>query len=408
MEDIKQNLSEVPSQNVATNESGATSSVSVHGMRIIPSDTFTIGNNKYILMNILETSGGIINLEITGMAGQDTAKTAVVPLIEFENANPINFSAIFNQRLKGERKEKEIQENGLEKGEREKPVVPVDIRNHRPQERPSIREEENHKEIPEIAYLQPRDGVVHVLQRQIEQDEYKMELLPGDDSFQKAMRLAQKFGYLDDSGKEIRVIHRRGVAYVLSFENGKPVVKEYLGGIEDNTNPIEIQNEKTKRPEPKLNEEKKEFIKPETKEIKKGDEELPGASVLTKEETKTDLEKMSDKEIIQTRGFLLPDTENISLSPNYIRAIFEIEIDKLLGVMPKFPSQIRDVLGDKKPAQIVEEMGAKEILEKNKIEVNEIALTKLAYIARALRDMNPGLEEKGKTIYEFVSSKINN
>lgn len=402
-------------------------SVTIGGTRVIPSDTFTLGDNRYILMDIWEDEGtGMVELEITGMTGAHMAKTALVPLVDFENSSPANFGMVFTNRLAGENAPAEQAEKPVAHSvDKDEEIKSDNIRSEIEEAMKEggdasfgewmkknakggnmrdnfIIEEEN--TIPQTTYVRSGEGITHTLARQIDENPTLGESLSGNSSFEKAMTLAERFGYLDSEGKEIRVIHRHDAAYLLAMENGRPVIREYLGGLDDNTDPIEIQHEEAKQePTEQVEKERPMPVEPTRKEETPQEKEVSKAV-----EKKPTFPEMSDEEVLQTREFLLPETANISLSSDMIRAIFEIPINTLVEVMPKYPSQIRDTLSEKKPEQVVEEMRAKDICAKYKIKVDEVFITKLAYIARAIRDMDPGLEDSGKTVYEFTSGNIHN
>lgn len=56
----------------------------VHQQRIIPYDTFDIGNNEYAITKIFPASGGEIYLNILAIAGPHFLKRYTLPLQEIE------------------------------------------------------------------------------------------------------------------------------------------------------------------------------------------------------------------------------------------------------------------------------------------------------------------------------------
>jgi len=52
--------------------------------RIIPSDSFDIGDNEYLLLEILKSTDDIIFLKIIGLKGTDMGNIYLIPKHEFE------------------------------------------------------------------------------------------------------------------------------------------------------------------------------------------------------------------------------------------------------------------------------------------------------------------------------------
>lgn len=63
-------------------------SATIDGNEIIPSDSFSIGNNEYVLLEILESVEGIRYLKIMGIKGSHQSNRYLVPISEFENSSP--------------------------------------------------------------------------------------------------------------------------------------------------------------------------------------------------------------------------------------------------------------------------------------------------------------------------------
>ena len=63
-------------------------STTIDGNEIIPSDSFSIGNNEYVLLEILESVEGIRYLKIMGIKGSHLSNRYLVPISEFENSSP--------------------------------------------------------------------------------------------------------------------------------------------------------------------------------------------------------------------------------------------------------------------------------------------------------------------------------
>lgn len=56
----------------------------IHGQRIIPFDTFDIGDNEYSLLKIIESSDNIIFLKLIVIRGPDIGNIYVIPNEAFE------------------------------------------------------------------------------------------------------------------------------------------------------------------------------------------------------------------------------------------------------------------------------------------------------------------------------------
>ncbi|MCD5390078.1 MAG: hypothetical protein LR005_01710 [Candidatus Pacebacteria bacterium] len=61
--------------------------VMLHGERIIPSDSFEIGENEYILLQILKSSDDNLYLRIMGINGLNFGNIYVIPRNDFEEKN---------------------------------------------------------------------------------------------------------------------------------------------------------------------------------------------------------------------------------------------------------------------------------------------------------------------------------
>jgi hypothetical protein len=59
--------------------------VILHGERIIPSDSFEIGENEYLLLEILKSTDNIIFLKIIGIKGSDFGSIYLIPKEDFED-----------------------------------------------------------------------------------------------------------------------------------------------------------------------------------------------------------------------------------------------------------------------------------------------------------------------------------
>lgn len=53
--------------------------------RIIPSDSFTLGDDKYILLGILKSTDDFLFLKIIGIDGPDMGSIYLIPKQDFEN-----------------------------------------------------------------------------------------------------------------------------------------------------------------------------------------------------------------------------------------------------------------------------------------------------------------------------------
>lgn len=62
--------------------------IEIDGNEIIPSDTFTIGNNEYVLLEILESTENITYLKILGIKGSHMGNRYLIPTSEFETSSP--------------------------------------------------------------------------------------------------------------------------------------------------------------------------------------------------------------------------------------------------------------------------------------------------------------------------------
>lgn len=60
--------------------------VFIHGERIIPSDTFEINNNEYLLLGILKSTDNILFLKILCIEGLDMGSQYIIPKNLFENS----------------------------------------------------------------------------------------------------------------------------------------------------------------------------------------------------------------------------------------------------------------------------------------------------------------------------------
>lgn len=58
--------------------------VMLQGERIIPSDSFEIGENEYLLLEIIKSTDDIIFLRILSIKGSDLGNIYIVPQYEFE------------------------------------------------------------------------------------------------------------------------------------------------------------------------------------------------------------------------------------------------------------------------------------------------------------------------------------
>lgn len=63
------------------------SHIMIGEQKIIPSDTFELGENEYILLNILHSTEGEHYLRIMGIVGDDTGSIYTIPKKEFESNN---------------------------------------------------------------------------------------------------------------------------------------------------------------------------------------------------------------------------------------------------------------------------------------------------------------------------------
>lgn len=60
----------------------------VHDQRIIPYDTFDLGDSEYTIMRIAPSVNGLIYLKILCIAGSNFAKRYTIPTTEFEKYTP--------------------------------------------------------------------------------------------------------------------------------------------------------------------------------------------------------------------------------------------------------------------------------------------------------------------------------
>ncbi len=60
--------------------------VILHGERIIPSDSFEIDGNEYVLLEILKSTDGIIFLKIIGIKGENFGNIYLIPRYVFEKS----------------------------------------------------------------------------------------------------------------------------------------------------------------------------------------------------------------------------------------------------------------------------------------------------------------------------------
>ena len=58
----------------------------INGQKVIPSDTFRLGGDEYILLEIL-SSDNEIYLKVMGVDGVNMGNIYIFPKIEFENKN---------------------------------------------------------------------------------------------------------------------------------------------------------------------------------------------------------------------------------------------------------------------------------------------------------------------------------
>lgn len=63
-------------------------SIIIDGNEIIPSDSFAIGNNEYVLLEIVESVEEIKYLKILGIKGTHLGNHYLVPVHEFETSSP--------------------------------------------------------------------------------------------------------------------------------------------------------------------------------------------------------------------------------------------------------------------------------------------------------------------------------
>lgn len=69
----------------------------IQGHTIMPSDSFEIGNNEYILLEILMSTDDILFLKIMGIRGAHTGNQYLIPKHEFEESSPAELSeSLFN------------------------------------------------------------------------------------------------------------------------------------------------------------------------------------------------------------------------------------------------------------------------------------------------------------------------
>lgn len=57
--------------------------ITLEGERIIPSDSFDIGDNEYLLLEIMKSTDNIIFLRIIGIKGSDLGSIYTIPQQEF-------------------------------------------------------------------------------------------------------------------------------------------------------------------------------------------------------------------------------------------------------------------------------------------------------------------------------------
>ena len=60
--------------------------VTIHDERIIPSDSFEIGGNEYVLLEILKSTDEIIFLKIIGIKGENFGNIYLIPWHIFEES----------------------------------------------------------------------------------------------------------------------------------------------------------------------------------------------------------------------------------------------------------------------------------------------------------------------------------
>jgi len=74
--------------------------VSIAGTRVIPSDTFVVGKDKFILMDIIKNNvSGFVFLEIMGLEGKRSAQTAKINKTDFEGVGMDGFLELFDQNI---------------------------------------------------------------------------------------------------------------------------------------------------------------------------------------------------------------------------------------------------------------------------------------------------------------------
>jgi len=72
-------------------------SVMIHGEKIMPSDTFDIGSDRYTLLDITQTEGEIITLHILGLKGPNLGHKYEILLSRFEEMSADDLNQFFNQ-----------------------------------------------------------------------------------------------------------------------------------------------------------------------------------------------------------------------------------------------------------------------------------------------------------------------
>ncbi len=66
-------------------KSGYISHTVINREEIIPSDTFDLGENEYVLLKIMKSTDGVIFLKIMGLNGMNTGNIYLIPKYEFES-----------------------------------------------------------------------------------------------------------------------------------------------------------------------------------------------------------------------------------------------------------------------------------------------------------------------------------